>query len=213
MTRKPKLGFADLPSAGCRISSRPLTRYSAACRRPSPGGFTCILGLHGYMTGCKLRAMQYLEGLHSQIVLLLKCFTPRFFLLFLRSWGERTLCFLPRPGRSTVFPVSWNFFTIFHAVKRFISSHFAISTLLFLLLWSLITPIIKLIFTSLSLCTAIVKLIFVNFGIPSLTVEIVSFQMVIILQKLTTLKWFYRKTKLVALIHGQPVYTSRYIYK
>ena len=40
--RKSKLGhFAGLPPTGCRISSRPWTRGSAACRRPSPGGFPC----------------------------------------------------------------------------------------------------------------------------------------------------------------------------
>ena len=40
---------------------------------------------------------------------------------------------------------------------------------------------------------------------PSLKAETISFQMVIILQKLTVLNRFYRKTKLVALIHGHPV--------
>ena len=39
-------------------------------------------------------------------------------------------------------------------------------------------------------------LIFENFEMPSLKVEIISFQMVIILQKLTTLKGFYRKTNI-----------------
>ena len=43
--------------------------------------------------------------------------------------------------------------------------------------------------------TAVLKLIFENFGIPSQKVEIVSFQMIIILQKLATLKGFWRKTK------------------
>ena len=85
-----------------------------------------------------------------------------FSLVFLRSWGELTLRF----GRSRVFPVSWNFFTRFHTVKRFISIRFAIATLLFLLLWSSITA-----FRSI----AIVKLIFDNIGIPCLKVEIVSF--------------------------------------
>ena len=44
--------------------------------------------------------------------------------------------------------------------------------------------------------TAIVNLLFENFGISSVKVEIVSFQMVIILQKLTTLKGFYGKTNI-----------------
>ena len=52
--------------------------------------------------------------------------------------------------------------------------------------------------------TAIIKLIFENLAVPSLKVEIVSFQMVIIL--LTTLKGLYRKKqKMIALIHGYPV--------
>ena len=52
---------------------------------------------------------------------------------------------------------------------------------------------------------------------PSLKVEIVTFQMEIILRKLTTLKDFIEKQNLVALIHGHPlvkiklIYTIRYI--
>ena len=109
---------------------------------------------------------------------------------------ERTLRFLPRPVRSRVFSVSWNIFTIFHTVEKVIFNRFAILTLLFPLLWSLPTA-----FRS----TVIANLIFENFGIPTLKVEIVSFQMVIILWKLTTLKGFYRNSKFVALIHGHPV--------
>ena len=63
-------------------------------------------------------------------------------------------------------------------------------------MWSLITA-----FQS----RATVKLIFENFGIPSLKVEILSFQMIIILRKLTTYrklkKDFIEKQKLVDLIH------------
>ena len=40
---------------------------------------------------------------------------------------------------------------------------------------------------------------------PNLKVELVSFQTVIILRKLTTLKDFIEKQNLVALIHGHPV--------
>ena len=143
------------------------------------------------MIVCKLLAMQHLKGLHLQIVpqyLVHGGFAhtgcggqgsaasasassqlcPRIF----EELRGRTLRFLPRPGRSRVFPVSWDFLTIFHTVERFISSRFAISTLFFSLLESLVTA-----FQS----TAIVKLIFENFGIRSLKVEIVSFQMVIIL--------------------------------
>ena len=82
------------------------------------------------------------------------------------------------------------------AVSKFTtSSCFAISTLLFPLLWSVITA-----FRS----TVIVKLIFENFVIPSLKVEIASCQIVIILWKLTTLKGFYRKTQIGCLTSWTP---------
>ena len=67
----------------------------------------------------------------AKVLQLRREFRRSFSLVFLRSWGERILRFLSRPGRSMVFPVSWNFFTIFHTVERFISSRFAISILLF----------------------------------------------------------------------------------
>ena len=82
------------------------------------------------MIGRKLIAMQHLEGFQRRIRLtpaavakvlqLLREFRRSFSLVFLKSWGERTLRFLPLPGRPRVFPVSWNFFTIFHTVERFI---------------------------------------------------------------------------------------------
>ena len=50
--------------------------------------------------------------------------------------------------------------------------------------------------------TAIVKLIFEILGIPSLKVEIVSFQMVIIVRKLTILRGFYRKTKIISCLNS-----------
>ena len=77
-----------------------------------------------------------------------------------------TTPFSSRPGRSRGFSVSWNFFTIFHTVERLISSRFAVLTLLFPLLWSLITA-----FRS----TITVKLNFGYFSLLSLKVEIVSF--------------------------------------
>ena len=43
----------------------------------------------------------------------------------------------------------------------------------------------------------------------SLKLEIVGFQMVIILRILTTLNGCYRKTKLVALIHGHCAFVLR----
>ena len=207
MTRKCKLSdFAGLPPAGCRIFSRPRTRGSSACCRTSPGGFPCIFWA----------LMATWLSVSSWRCRFLKSFTPISFLntwctvnlltpdavakvqqfrrgvrssfsrVFLRSWGEGTLRFLPRPGRPRVFLVSWNFLTIFHTVERFISRRFAIQTILFPLLWSLITAFRP---------TVIVKRIFENFGIPSLKLEIVSFQMVIILRKLRTLIGFHRKTK------------------
>ena len=45
---------------------------------------------------------------------------------------------------------------------------------------------------------------------PSMKVEILSFQMVIILRKLTILENLVEKQKLVALIHGHPV--CQYVY-
>ena len=171
------------------------------------------------MIGRKLLAMPHLEGLHPQIVsqhlvhggfaytssggqgsaasaiVSLQIF-PR---VFEELRGEEKR-FLLRPGRSRVFPVSWNFFTIFHTAERLISSRFAISTLLFSTHvkhnhWISVYSHCKTIF-------------FENFGILSLKVGIISFQMVIILRKLTILKGFYRKTKLVALIHEHPVLYS-----
>ena len=48
------------------------TRGSEACRRPSPGEFSCIFWLHEPVMATwfsvKLMAMQHLEGLHPQIV-------------------------------------------------------------------------------------------------------------------------------------------------
>ena len=46
---------------------------------------------------------------------------------------------------------------------------------------------------------------------PSLKVEIVSFQMVIILRKLTTLEGFYRKTKIGCPNSGTPCILIRHI--
>ena len=154
------------------------------------------------MIGRKLLAMQHLEELHPQIVpqhlvhgefahtdcggpglQLRGGFCRSFFLVFLRSWEEWTLRFLPRPGRSRVFPVSWNFLTILNGSYPAVCN-FHIT---FFIFWSLITAFLS---------TVIVKLTFENFGITILKVEIVSLQMVIILRKLTTLKEFCRKTKL-----------------
>ena len=75
----------------------------------------------------------------TKVLQLRREFCRNFSLVFLRSWEERTLRFLPRPGRSRAFPVSWNLFTIFHTVELFISSRLKTSTLLFQILWRLIT--------------------------------------------------------------------------
>ena len=121
--------------------------------------FAAFLGLHGHMIGLKILAMQHLEGLHPQIIsqhLVQGGFAhtrlrwPRYC-----SFGEGFVAALPScfwrfegGGHSVffralvgqwVFPVSWNFFTIFHTAERFLFSRYTISTLVFPPLWSLIT--------------------------------------------------------------------------
>ena len=80
--------------------------------------FPAFLDPHGHMIGRKLLVMQHLKWLHLQIVpqhllhrdlltpaavakvlQLRRGFQRSFSLVFLRSWGERTLRFLPRSGR------------------------------------------------------------------------------------------------------------------
>ena len=92
--------------------------------------FPAFLGPHGHMIVPKLLATQHFEGLHPQIVpstlgALWICSYRRggqgsaatvrilsqVFPWFSRSSGEWTFRFLPRPDRSRVFPISWNFFT------------------------------------------------------------------------------------------------------
>ena len=176
--------------------------------------FPAFYGPRGHMIGRKLLPMQHLEGLPSQILPqhLVHCgfahtgcggqgsaasvrVSSQLFPRVFEELRGADTPFSSAPGRSRVFLISWNFLAIFHIVERFIASRLVISALLFPLLWSLITA-----FRS----TAIVKLIFEKFGIPSLKVEIVSFQMVIILRKLTTLKGLYRKTKISCLNSGTP---------
>ena len=206
MTRKPKLSyFAGLPPAACRISSRPWTRGSAACRLLED--FPALLGTHGHMISRKLLAMEHLEGLHYQII-------PQHLVhggFAHTGCGGQSSAALAKVSsqlfprifeelRGAVTPFSsapWSVKGVFSLlellqdpphrwtvhVQSFLQFHY----LFFLLSWSLIT-----VFRS----TSIIKLIFEIFDIPSLKVVIVSFQMAIILQKLTTLKEFYGKTKI-----------------
>ena len=150
MAKKPKL--CHLPPAGCQISSRSWTRGSAACRRPSPRGLSCILDPMAIWLAISSWRCSIFKDFTPRSSPSTRCIVdllthwlrwprvmvdmlthrlrwPRFCrvssLLFprvLRNWGKRTLRFLPQPGRSRGIPIAWNFFTIFHTVKRFISS-------------------------------------------------------------------------------------------
>ena len=184
MTRKLKSGhFAGLPPAECRIYSRPWTRGSAACHRPSLlVDFLAFLGSHGHMIGSKILAMQHLKELHPQIGTWWICshllrwsrfcssgegFVATFQLCVWGGDGSGHAVFLraltgqgcfQSPGTSSRSSTPLN--GSYPAVLQF--QHYFFS-----LLWSLITAFLS---------TAIVILFFENFGIPSLQVEIVSLQ-------------------------------------
>ena len=103
--------------------------------------FPAFLGPHSHMIVYKLLAIQHLEGFHPQIVPHTGCsgqgsaasamISSQLFSRVFEELREADTRFSSAPCRSRVFPVSWNFFTIFYTVDWLIFSRFTISTLLF----------------------------------------------------------------------------------
>ena len=178
--------------------------------------FSTFLGPHGHMIGLKFLTMQNLGGLHTQIV-------PQH---LVHGGFAHTGCG-DQGSAASARVLSQLFPRVFEELRgaNTLFSVKGVSGLLELLhdlphRWAVyIQPyynfnIIFSTFVKLNHCISVCshcKTNFENFGTSSLKVETVSFQMVIILRKLTTLKGFYRKPKIGCLNSWTPCILPQFI--